>query len=247
MSQHPLRILVVDDDPLILDLMAAIAQDVPESVVSATGDPLEAERLLTNGPFDLVITDLVMPERSGLDLLQLALRQNPHCAVTLVTGFGDMEDALRAIKAGAYGYLHKPFRREELALVLSNMAARHALRRQNSRLLAERERQEGFITHLAAELQRLQSETLHLRKRLVQLGLEMASPSQPAPDANEAVSQPAAGELAIARELAELATLHSQEKISAQEFRSVRSKLLARLYGEPYSAPQGNPEPGRSS
>lgn len=236
-----LHVLVVDDDPIILDLMASIAQSVPNGSVTALEDSQKAIELIQSGKkFDLVLTDLMMPDHSGLDILREVLKTNPNSLVTLVTGYGDLEDAIRAIESGAYGYIHKPFRREELALILRNMSEKIELERQIKALQHQLDQQEQFITHLATELQGFRQENQQLRTRWVQSGLEQAGKmgqEPPTPKVTQADRDQQA-----AQDLADLATLFGERRISDSEFKNVRKKILNRVYGEPTADTEQDPD-----
>src|SRR4051812_31781865 len=92
--------------------------------------------------FDLIITDLRMPEMDGFDLIRgvTALPEPPH--VVMITAFGSIETAIRAVKLGAYDYITKPFEIEELLLVADKALGERALRTKVARL--QREVEEKF-------------------------------------------------------------------------------------------------------
>src|SRR5258707_11043404 len=94
--------------------------------------------------FDLIITDLRMPEMDGFDLIRgvMALPEPPH--VVMITAFGSIETAIRATKLGAYDYITKPFEIEELLLRVDNALGERALRTKVARLQREVEDRFGF-------------------------------------------------------------------------------------------------------
>lgn len=107
------RILVVDDDPEILELLRdalRLAGYEPE----ATTDSVAAMARLAAGGYDLVLSDIMMPEVSGLRLLSAAKRASPGTEVILLTGHPTPERALEAARGGAFACLAKPFRIDEL-------------------------------------------------------------------------------------------------------------------------------------
>jgi signal transduction histidine kinase/CheY-like chemotaxis protein len=117
MRQTP-WILVVDDDPVILELV----QDLlgPNYRVDTADNVKEAEARLQRGSYDLVLTDMVMPEVAGLELVKYVRLHYPDIPVIVFTGYANFQDAVAAIKLGAWDYLTKPIQTEIL---------RHAIQR----------------------------------------------------------------------------------------------------------------------
>ena len=113
----PTHVLVVDDD---LDVAQAIARLAQQSGHRSTvaGSVDEALGRLGEIPFDVVLTDLLMPGRDGLDLLQSVRAEHPETPVVIITGQATIETAMEAIKGGAYDYLAKPVHFEILSALL---------------------------------------------------------------------------------------------------------------------------------
>jgi len=109
----PTRILCVDDEPLILRLIARLLESPTSSVVTLS-DPIEALRVFDEGAFDLVITDIRMPELDGHVLVQRIRERDPQVPVLVITGQGTVDNALQMLRTGATGMLLKPFTAEEL-------------------------------------------------------------------------------------------------------------------------------------
>ncbi len=119
-------LLVVDDEPRIRRIVEMALEDRGYSVLTA-GSAEEAERLLAEEGVDLVVADLQLPGRSGLELLADMRRRHIDLPFILITAYGTVETAVEAIKAGAYDYVLKPFGMEELeALVASALEAHNA-------------------------------------------------------------------------------------------------------------------------
>jgi two-component system NtrC family response regulator len=112
------RILVVDDDESLRWVTQAQLQQNGYDVAAAA-DVVSALEQIRNSPPDLVITDLKMPGLSGLDLLKATRAEFPEIIVIMVTAFGTVENAVEAMKAGAYDYITKPVNVEELRLVVN--------------------------------------------------------------------------------------------------------------------------------
>ena len=139
----PPRVLVVDNDTEMLALLRRHLEAEGMAVVTAGGGK-EAIRSLDDQDFDVILTDLVMDEVGGLDVIAAVQRSRPTARVILMTAFGSLETAIEAIRQGAYDYLTKPFKLAEVTLAVQRAVDDQRLRRENQRLRAEVERQQGF-------------------------------------------------------------------------------------------------------
>lgn len=127
------RILIVDDDLRMRQLIRdTLASEGINAVLCSDG--AEAAELLLQQTTDLIITDLMMPQIDGMELLNLALQANPDCLVVVITGYGSIESAVQAIKNGAYDYLQKPFEPDQLLLVVQRALVRLQLQEENRQL-----------------------------------------------------------------------------------------------------------------
>jgi DNA-binding NtrC family response regulator len=142
-SERPASILVVEDDAAMRDLLVEELADAGFEVKAAPAASNGLE-LARSDRFDLIITDLRMPEMDGFDLIRgvMALPEPPH--VVMVTAFGSIETAIRAVKLGAYDYITKPFEIEELLLIAGKALAERALRTKVARLQREVEERFGL-------------------------------------------------------------------------------------------------------
>lgn len=121
MSASPkLTILVVDDDLHILEVMEARLTSVEYRVLTATGAQAAME-IIESHHVDLMITDVKMPGKSGMDLLKEARALRPALPVIFLTAYGTIPDAVSAVKAGAVDYLTKPFDGRELLLKVNGI------------------------------------------------------------------------------------------------------------------------------
>ncbi|MBN1217766.1 MAG: response regulator [Anaerolineae bacterium] len=127
------RILVVDDEKGVVNSCVRILQRRGFSVTGRT-DSASVPELLKQETFDLLLTDIRMPKVSGLELLKIAKEIDPHLTVVLITGYGTMEDAIKAIHLGAQGFLMKPFETEDLVATIQDSLARRTLLRDSLRL-----------------------------------------------------------------------------------------------------------------
>jgi CheY-like chemotaxis protein len=107
------RILVVDDEKVIRDMLAEFLGSEGYYVRTAE-DGTVAVKELAAGPFDVVISDLKMPKMGGIALLDEVSRAAPDALTVIMTGFGTVETAIDAMKRGAYDYVLKPFKLDEV-------------------------------------------------------------------------------------------------------------------------------------
>ncbi len=129
-------ILVVDDERSMREFLR-IALVRAGHEVEVAGGPPEAQKLFVARDFDLVMTDLMMPTGSGLDVLRQVKEHRPETQVLVVTAFATPETAIAAMKQGAYDYLQKPFKVDEVQLVVERALERRTLIRHNSELREE--------------------------------------------------------------------------------------------------------------
>ena len=126
---RPLSVLVVEDDPRLLDILTSHLERMGYAVRGA-GGAAAALQLLEEAGADVVLSDVRMPGMDGRTLLQIARERHPGVKVVLMTAFGSVDDAVEAMRAGAYTYVCKPFKVEEIAAVLRNAAREVALGRE---------------------------------------------------------------------------------------------------------------------
>jgi len=120
------RILVVDDEKQLADVLVEYLTNLGYQAVAAYGGH-EALSKFEQGDFQLIITDLKMPDMDGMKLLEAAKSLDKRVVVVVITGHGTIESAVEAIKKGAYDFIPKPFNMEELEIIINRALERHAL------------------------------------------------------------------------------------------------------------------------
>src|SRR5262245_48386027 len=126
-------ILVADDEPSIRHVLSLVLTEQGYDV-RAVSDGEEAIKELTARPYDVVISDVRMPKLDGLGLLQRALEQWPGLTFLVMSAYGSQDAALQAVASGAYDYVQKPFKPEEVVFVLKKAEERQRLVKENRRL-----------------------------------------------------------------------------------------------------------------
>jgi DNA-binding NtrC family response regulator len=129
----PSRILVVDDEPSVIDALQMILVELGHRVESAQSVG-EATALLKRTPFDLVFTDLRLPDASGIDLLDHIKNNNPDTQVIVMTAHGSLDITIEAIKRGAFYYIEKPFTPPQVTTLIQRALQFEAIKRENRSL-----------------------------------------------------------------------------------------------------------------
>ncbi len=130
------RILVVDDESGILDTLRILLKNEGFAVITALGGRAGLEQLAAQAP-DIVLTDVRMPSVTGLDVLAAVRAQSAETPVVLMTAQATLQSAIQAVNEGAFYYLQKPFRNDELVAILRRAAETRALKIENTTLKQE--------------------------------------------------------------------------------------------------------------
>lgn len=193
------RILVVDDEESVRFFLTRGLRRAGHAVDEAP-DGATAIEMLSRVPYDVVLTDLVMPDVSGLDVLAAVHEMDRDAVVILMTAHGSVENAIDALRRGAFDYLTKPFEMNEVLVNVERGLQRRAVERENRKLrflvekradgavggkkrglrVARREWEKGYISDLlkktggnvtqAAAMARISRPNLH--KKLRTLGID---------------------------------------------------------------------------
>ncbi len=136
-------ILIVDDEKSLLDLLSVVFKKEGYAVRTASSGG-QAREILEKEPVDLVITDIKMPQTSGMDVLKFAKGLDPETPVILITAYGSIKQAIDALKAGALDYVVKPFDVEELKILVARGLEKLHLKRENILLKRDLKDRYGF-------------------------------------------------------------------------------------------------------
>jgi CheY-like chemotaxis protein/GGDEF domain-containing protein len=131
------RILAIDDQLYFRSLIEGLLSEEGYSVRTAGGDADALALIEREGPFDLVVMDLVMPETNGVELVATLRERHPGQEVIVLTGIGDVRSVVSAMKRGAADYLLKPIDRESLLQSIASVLENRKLRAEHARLLGE--------------------------------------------------------------------------------------------------------------
>lgn len=137
-------ILILDDEPMVTRSLTALLQTETAWTVSAFNGASLALAALSNGAFDAIVSDFLMPEMDGLEFFRRVKEADPLASRVLLTGYADKQNAIRSInEVGLYQYVEKPWNNDDLLLVLRNAVERTRILRRTDdllRSLAERDR-----------------------------------------------------------------------------------------------------------
>lgn len=127
------RILVVDDEAIIRDICTDVLSTMGFDV-QATGDPVHALTTALKDNFDLIISDIKMPKMNGTELMKNIRKEKPAIPFIIITGYGTYDMAIDALREGAYDFINKPFRVEELRVSVKNILEKIEISKELSRL-----------------------------------------------------------------------------------------------------------------
>jgi DNA-binding NtrC family response regulator len=140
---QPNKILIVDDDRIILDSLSEFLK-LEGYAVGGARDLKSTLQALEREPYQLIITDINMPDADGFELLRVVKERYPDIVVVMITGYGTIESAVEAIKMGAYDYLTKPIIDDEIRLVVERALKQQSLLRENQALRRQLEQRYGL-------------------------------------------------------------------------------------------------------
>ena len=127
------KILVVDDETSLRDMLSILLQR-EGYLVDQAEDGAVAFAQVQENHYDLIISDIQMPRVTGIELLRQLRDQGNDVTVMMITAFSSTEEAVEAMKLGAYDYITKPFKNDEIRLVIKNALEREHLQQENRQL-----------------------------------------------------------------------------------------------------------------
>jgi two-component system response regulator PilR (NtrC family) len=145
------KLLVVDDEPGIRQMLEILFRREGFEVVSAPGFRAASEALIRSPqPFAVVLSDLAMPDGSGLDVISAAKQRDPSAQVILITAHSTLENAIAAMRSGAYDFVTKPFQPSELTALVGKALEKHDILSENKRLRAQVGRENNVVGRSSA-------------------------------------------------------------------------------------------------
>ena len=149
MEDHKFSILVVDDEESMREFLSIMLSREGYQVTTAE-DGAQALICLNSSTYDLIISDIKMPRLNGFQLLAHVRQYCPETMMIMITAFSTTEEAVDAMKRGAYDYITKPFKNEEIRLIVKNALERRALRREALRKKSQPEQRSVYLSLIGA-------------------------------------------------------------------------------------------------
>lgn len=130
MNRPSAQIMIVDDDAVTLDLLKEVLTQEGYAVTTAMGGTEAISQGMLN-PVDIVITDVKMADKNGIEVLKAFRKQSPETFVIIITAFGSIETAIEAIREGAFDYISKPFKLDEITFTVGRALEQKRLLQEN--------------------------------------------------------------------------------------------------------------------
>jgi len=135
------KVLIVDDEPDMLRLLSMIIKEKTPYDVTTTNNPLEALELAKKGGFDLLIADLKMPGLNGIELLESVKQFDEDIPTIIITAYGTVEAAVETMHKGAFDFITKPFRKEQILFTIERALKWVRVQKENKMLREQLKKQ----------------------------------------------------------------------------------------------------------
>ena len=227
------RLLIISDNESSRHSMCnAVRHHARLKAQVATSGSQALVMLSENDPFHIIISDLSSGDVATVDVLKVARSRADATRVVVISGFGDQQEIIDAIKKGIHGYLHKPFRTEELNLMLNNLTAHFKLQEEIASYQAAVDALQVVDQEKMLHIQELEQKIAALRKEMRRLKPRDEDQTELQKAMTDAALQ-RVGEhygYKVFQELGHLNTLRDENKITDDEFREFRKNVLDKAY-----------------
>ncbi len=134
-KDNKIRILIVDDDKEIRNVLSLFLAEDSDIFIETAGTGEEAFSKHVDSPYDVVITDINMPGMTGIELVKKLKMREDIVEFIIITGYASVDTAVEAVRIGAFDYVVKPFKFDELKIVINNAKDKVVLRKTNKELV----------------------------------------------------------------------------------------------------------------
>ncbi|MFA4828311.1 MAG: response regulator [Thermodesulfovibrionales bacterium] len=128
------KILIIDNDPEMVTLLSMLIREDTPYEAEVTNNPLEAIEMVKKNGFSVVIAEMKMPVMDGIEILGAIKRIDEDIPVIILSAYGNVDSALEAMRKGAFDYMTKPFRKEQILFAIENALDSVRLKKENWRL-----------------------------------------------------------------------------------------------------------------
>ena len=153
------RILIAEDDPTFNQALASSLSQVEREIIVARDGREAVDLLHTHAPVEIIVTELSLPEIDGFGILKEALAITPHALIILMTGYGDIENAVVALEGGVFDFKTKPLLIQEIEFAVRRGEIHLQLNKELERVKRQRDEDNETIRRLREELQTLKEKT----------------------------------------------------------------------------------------
>jgi DNA-binding NtrC family response regulator len=227
--------LIVDDDKGLCEMLDDMFSQETEIGVTSTNNGLDAIEEIRKKNFDLILTDLMMPGANGIEVLKTAKEIDEGVHVIIITGFASLETAMEAIRKGAYDYITKPFKLDEIRIVVQNACEKIRLLRENQALIENLEQAYQELKTLKSSREELSEMVEKINQRMDEnqeriaeniIGLQTLPTGLPA---SHYLRRRRTDKGYVLVELEKLGKLRDEGTLNDEEFRTCKNKFLGEI------------------
>lgn len=227
--------LIVDDDKGLCEMLDDMFSQETEIGVTSRNNGLDAIEEIRKKNFDLILTDLMMPGANGIEVLKTAKEIDEGVHVIIITGFASLETAMEAIRKGAYDYITKPFKLDEIRIVVQNACEKIRLLRENRALIENLEQAYQELKALKSSREELSERVEKINQRMDEnqeriaeniIGLQTLPTGLPA---SHYLRRRRTDKGYVLVELEKLGKLRDEGILSDEEFRTCKNKFLGEI------------------
>ena len=227
--------LIVDDDKGLCEMLDDMFSQETEIGVTSTNNGLDAIEEIRKKNFDLILTDLMMPGANGIEVLKTAKEIDEGVHVIIITGFASLETAMEAIRKGAYDYITKPFKLDEIRIVVQNACEKIRLLRENRALIESLEQSYQELKTLKSSREELSERVEKINQRMDEnqeriaeniIGLQTLPTGLPA---SHYLRRRRTDKGYVLVELEKLGKLRDEGILDDEEFRACKNKFLGEI------------------
>jgi DNA-binding NtrC family response regulator len=235
MTNDEIHILIVDDDKVVCEMLEDVLSQDAKLNITSTNNGRDAIEKIKGRHFDLILTDLMMPGADGIEVLKIAKEVDEGVHVIIITGFASLETAMEAIRKGAYDYITKPFKLDEIKIAVQNACEKIRLLQQNRTLIENlKQAYEELGTlrksrgELSVEVEKINPSMDESRKRLTENIIDLQTVPSDIP-VSYYLRRRRTDKVCVLMELEKLGKLREEGILTEEEFQVCKNRLLSEI------------------